>query len=914
MGCRAWGRAISFLFAVLVIPACHGGGTGVVVLPPALDVRIDQNKPGAGGGVMWPRVACDGATIYAVWQDFRNFGGAVWFNRSSDGGLTWLPSDVRIDRGGPLGGFADLPLIACSGANVYVVWQDQRNGLYDIYFNRSTDGGATWLPADVRMDTDAPGSGDSQYPALAADGAGVHVVWHEDVNGIRDIYYNGSTDGGATWLPTAKRLDTDPAGTGDSSNPKIACQGSNVYVTWNDFRTLKMNVRFNRSSDAGATWLASDVRLDHVAPGETAASPLIACVGAHVYVAWHDDRNGKFDVYFNRSTDSGVTWLGADVRIETDAGVNDSYLYNFIAAGTGVYAAWIDGRHAGNAIYFNGSTDSGATWLGSDVRLDTPASGASGTEPRLAVSGSNVHAVWTDYRSPTDYDVYYNRSTDGGATWQASDLRLDHGGTAYAIPAEICCSGANIVAIWRDSRDSFSTADRTAVFGASSADNGVTWTSQDARVSHTLPAGINGVSASPTVVTSGTSVYVAWIDYRLGPKTLFFNRSKDSGVTWRKSDVRLGDADAQPQYVVRMAGSGSHLFVIWDDLRNGQPDIYFNRSKDGGATWLPHDVRLDTDAPGAAYSAPVDILADGDDLIVLWVDNRTGSTHLYCNRSSDGGRTWMASDLRIDHGPLGSYTQLPRACRDGDVVGVVWGDPRNGQQDVYFNRSLDGGRTWMGSDLRLDTDTPGAALSVDPQIACSGSNFWVVWEDVRNGGQEILMNRSSDGGLTWLPSDVRIDRAATNAMDRSGPSIVKTGGTVMAVWGDSRGGGYSRIYMNRSTDDGATWLASDVKLDSNPNATKPSISPKVIGRDDTVYVVWEDCRDARGDSDTDVYCTRSLDGGVTWEATDVRLDVGDAAHKQSTQIQLTWGGVWPFAVWTDLRHGAQDIYLSALRP
>jgi hypothetical protein len=35
--------------------------------------------------------------------------------------------------------------------------------------------------------------------------------------------------------------------------------------------------------------------------------------------------------------------------------------------------------------------------------------------------------------------------------------------------------------------------------------------------------------------------------------------------------------------------------VTWRDTRNGRDDIYFNRSPDGGATWLIADVRLDTD-------------------------------------------------------------------------------------------------------------------------------------------------------------------------------------------------------------------------------------------------------------------------------------------------------------------------------
>ena len=37
------------------------------------------------------------------------------------------------------------------------------------------------------------------------------------------------------------------------------------------------------------------------------------------------------------------------------------------------------------------------------------------------------------------------------------------------------------------------------------------------------------------------------------------------------------------------------------------------------------------------------------------------------------------------------------------------------------------------SDIRLDTDTAGAAESYLPKIAISGSNIYTVWHDERNG-------------------------------------------------------------------------------------------------------------------------------------------------------------------------------------
>ena len=69
---------------------------------------------------------------------------------------------------------------------LYAAWADTRNGNYDIYFARSTDGGATWS-ANIRVE-DSP-SGDQSSPSLAvgADGT-LYAAWGDSRNGNDDIY------------------------------------------------------------------------------------------------------------------------------------------------------------------------------------------------------------------------------------------------------------------------------------------------------------------------------------------------------------------------------------------------------------------------------------------------------------------------------------------------------------------------------------------------------------------------------------------------------------------------------------------------------------------------------------------------------------------------------------------------------
>ena len=422
-----------------------------------VDVRVDRDLAGAADSEC-PRIRVEGSNIYVAWGDFR--GGLaqdIYFNASSDGGRTWLAADRRLDTDASGRATSACPELSSSGTNVYAVWADYRNGGSDIYFNGSSDGGATWFTSDLRLDTDLPGAGSSTEPRIASDGSNVYVVWQEGRNGKKDIYFNGSSDGGLTWLAQDVRLDTDLPGRGFSLDPQLSASGSNVHVAWMDIRNGRGDIFFNGSTDGGATWLSSDVQLDTDGKGVKASvQPRIASDGSNVTVVWQDLRNGREDLYSNSSSDNGATWLAVDVRIDTDtAGRASSKNQRLLRSGNAVHVVWQDGRHAGSDIYLNSSSDGGATWASADQRLNTnPAGSAYAIDPRICGNRGLVYAVWVDARGG-NRDIYFNSSTDDGASWLAKDIRIDAdlSGIAEATVPDVASDGASVYAVWADTRN-----------------------------------------------------------------------------------------------------------------------------------------------------------------------------------------------------------------------------------------------------------------------------------------------------------------------------------------------------------------------------------------------------------------------------------------------------------------------------
>jgi hypothetical protein len=477
----------------------------------------------------------------------------------------------------------------------------------------------TWMPSDIRLDSgDPPGANFSRHPQIACSGDNVYAVWDDTRNGNRDIYFNYSHDKGKTWQASDIRLDTgDPLGDKESENPQIACSGDNVYCVWEDYRGDNWDIYFNYSHDGGATWQASAIRVDHEASHYLlgAETPQIACSGNKVYVVWSDVILGTYDIYFNYSTDGGATWQPSDIRLDTGDSPGASYsdIPHITCSGDYVYVLWRDERNGPSAdIYFNSSTDGGATWQASDIRLDSGDSpGASSTvHPQIACEGSTVCAVYSDQRNGNMADIYMNYSTDGGVNWLPSDVRVDVGdgaGTNYSYEPDISASGNQVFIVWNESRNG-----NPDIF-CNYITLGDPW-APGFRVDAGDPPGAN-TSVKPHITNSDNFVFVIWQDFRNGLTDIYLNFSTNNGEDWQNRSIRLDSGDLpgdNSSHQAQIAASGNNMFAVWYDDRNGSSDIYFN-------TMAPPD--LDIKANGS--DGPITITQA--DLLSITIEMKAGT-------------------------------------------------------------------------------------------------------------------------------------------------------------------------------------------------------------------------------------------------------------------------------------------------
>lgn len=400
--------------------------------------RLDTLTAGIG---LNPSIASDGRLVAVTYYD----GGSSGLNRvyvsTSDGRGTAWNGPVRVDRDpGAAGKIANWDACQVSGSNVYVVWKDERNGssFDDVYFNRSTDGGQGFEPADVRLPDGYGGTGQVRTWRFAASPGApgghdyLHVVMASDANTTapEECFLTWSADSGQTWNGPLQ-VGGDAGNGVNVDGIAVAASGAIAHVIWDDDAENPggglTSVHYRRF-DAVAGALGPQLNLDLGDPLALGDSQFggnysfdIECEGDLVAAAWLEERLDASDEELRVavSLDGGLTWGPDELVGGYDvAQGHDVDFSALLVAGGSVYVAYTDNRvslgtldHAYVSVLWLAGV-SGLPWVESPQLSDALGAGA----VRLAGDGQDVAVTWTTDASGNQY-TGCALSWDAGFTW-----------------------------------------------------------------------------------------------------------------------------------------------------------------------------------------------------------------------------------------------------------------------------------------------------------------------------------------------------------------------------------------------------------------------------------------------------------------------------------------------------------------
>lgn len=269
--------------------------------------------------------------------------------------------------------------------------------------------------------------------------------------------------------------------------------------------------------------------------------------------------------------------------------------------------------------------------------------------------------------------------------------------------------------------------------------------------------------------------------------------------------------------------------------------------------------------------------------------------------SQDGGKTWKKGKLNSAFGVYGD--PVVRHTNSGRVLFGHLSNPANKAyaseeflDRIVVQKSDDGGDTWKegsfpAADLKKDHDKHW--ISVDP-VSGAVLMAWTEFDKYGSSDAEdrsrILFSVSHDDGETWSQATTLSEKEGDCLDDdkttEGAVPVAGTDGTYYTVWAYD-----SNIYLDRSSDNGVTWLAKDLVIGSQPGGW--SIDIPGIGRCNgmpvikadhsngkyrgNLYVSWGDQR--AGSDDTDIWSIHSNDGGQKWSEP-VRVNNDPPGHHQ----------------------------------
>ncbi|MGE0868687.1 MAG: hypothetical protein AB7P03_09000 [Kofleriaceae bacterium] len=644
--------------------------------------------------------------------------------------------------------------------------------------------------------------------------------------------------------------------------------------------------------------------------GQASVRSAIASSGTGFLAVWSDSRNGaSCDIFGARLDANGALLDPIGIAIAKDALVQDN-----------PQVAFIGGEYV--VVWDNGTTVDGArvSTAGAVTPLGTI---GAGTLPKIAarvtdglvtfVAGGNVQAA---IFSGGAFGAAFAVSSGGAAntpavagnpagdylvTWSEGAVSADlrgrlvtatgaMPGAAFDISAaaggqrdaDTAFNGTNFITVWSNNNagtDLYGTLVTTAGVVVNTRTEGVAMVGG-------IPLNVaSGIQEQPAVACGSEACLISWTDRRAQPTNLtdIYVQRVDSALALVGTEIAVA-ALANHQRSPAIAAQGTTWRLTWHDTRHGGTDTIFSAGVNGDGS-LPNGSGANI-VTGNNREQRTALKASTNNWLVAWSDSRVLGNDIVGVRFSGAGvkMDGTARTLSNASGQQGN----PALTFDGSNYLAVWNDTRNGAQDVFAARMSVVGTLLDASGLAITT---AAGDQLRPAAATGGGVSLVVWQDERSGADiyGALVNASG----TVVANDIAIC-AGTGAQVDPAVAYDSASGMFLVVWEDVRSGN-SDIYGARVTVGGAVQEACGLPIASG---SANALEPRVTAGGGQFYVTWTD---RRNDATGDIYGSRVsassgisvLDGG----GSGIALASGPAAQTEP-DVAFILPGLY-FVVWTD---------------
>ena len=196
-----------------------------------------------------------------------------------------------------------------------------------------------------------------------------------------------------------------------------------------------------------------------------------------------------------------------------------------------------------------------------------------------------------------------------------------------------------------------------------------------------------------------------------------------------------GDNKANGEsYERQQVSSGTDVYVIWVQGDEDNTDLYLKISRDGGATF-GNTINLSNNPASLSYHPK--IVASGENIYIVWEDDDGNSRNsdIFFMKSSDAGNSFTDKS-NLSNDPSGSGT--PQLSVSGGEVYVAWMGTSPDNTDIFLARSQNDGNSFnQPENLSNDPD-----ISFNPVLSVNGTHVYVEWTDQDDSGFTKLESKT----------------------------------------------------------------------------------------------------------------------------------------------------------------------------
>ena len=661
---------------------------------------------------------------------------------------------------------------------------------------------------------------------------------------------------------------------GYQASPSVASDGTNYFVVWEDQRGGSSDIFGARINSAGTIIDTVGILISSAVNYQT--NPSVSFDGTNYFIVWQDYRNGSNDIYGARVTPFGevLDTLGIPISTAPFNQLSPSVAFD----GVNYFVVWEDYR---NNFY---SPDIyGARVTPEGIVLDTagiPVSTASSGQrfPFVVFGETNYLVVWADRRNG-EYDIYGARISTSGTVIDTNGIPISTAPNTQFFPS-VDFDGTNYLVVWEDSRSG-----SYDIYGARISVNGVLIDTSGIPISTA-----RGSQKYAFVDFNGSNYFVVWSDIRNGVDyDIYGCRITPAGDVLEPNGIPLSTA-SNGQYSPAIAFNGTNYLTVWKDRRNEYFDIYGTRIDQSGSVLEPEGILISIAGYGQYFPSAA---FDGTNYLIVWEDRRNNSEYdIYGMRISSSGTPIDPVAIPISTALNNQYS--PSVAFDGTNYLVVWEDSRNGSyRDIYGARI-----SRSGTILDIDGIPISTAPDVQscPSVVFDGTNYFIVWQDRRNGVFDIYGARVNPSGELLDTNGIPLSTLQNNQYS---PSVAFDGTNYFVVWYQDVGNYAIDIYGIRVDRTGAILDTVEIPIST---ATDNQYFPSVAFDGVNYFVVWEDYRNS---SFPDIYGTRVTTSGIVLDSNGIPISTATGRQYSSS---ITFNGQNYLIVWEDWRTGYGDIY------